>query len=188
MIYFTSDLHLGHANIIRHCNRPFASAEEMDAALIANWNAKVREKDTVYILGDLMFRNKRPPEEYLAQLPGKKHLIVGNHDKAWMKKVDLTAWFESVEMMQFLKEGQQKMTLCHYPMMTWPFANYDGWMIYGHIHESTDMLFWPLIQQSSRMLNAGADVNGFAPVTFEEMVENNRLHREQAARRQLEEA
>ena len=57
MIFYTSDLHLGHANIIRHCNRPFASAEEMDEVLIENWNAKVTNADTIHILGDLMFRN-----------------------------------------------------------------------------------------------------------------------------------
>ena len=56
MNYFTSDLHLGHRNIIRLCNRPFATIEEMDETLIRNWNAKVTNGDTVYILGDLLFR------------------------------------------------------------------------------------------------------------------------------------
>ena len=99
MIYYTSDLHLGHANIITHCNRPFSAVDEMDEVLIDNWNAKVTNADTVYVLGDLMFRNKRPAEAYLSRLKGRKHLVVGNHDKAWMKKVDLSRWFESVEMM-----------------------------------------------------------------------------------------
>ena len=107
MIFYTSDLHLGHANIIRHCNRPFASVEDMDEALIGNWNAKVTDGDTVHILGDLMFRNSCPSEEYLSRLKGKKHLVVGNHDKAWMKKVDLSRWFESVEMMRFFTDGQR---------------------------------------------------------------------------------
>lgn len=71
MIYFTSDLHLGHKNIIRLCNRPFSSIEEMDAVLIENWNRKVHQNDTVYILGDLMFRSEKPPEEYLRQLKGR---------------------------------------------------------------------------------------------------------------------
>lgn len=62
MIYFTSDLHLGHANVIRHCNRPFSSAEELDEVLIQNWNSRVTNNDTVYILGDLMFRNQKLPE------------------------------------------------------------------------------------------------------------------------------
>lgn len=188
MILFTSDLHLGHANIIRHCNRPFASVEEMDEVLIANWNRKVHRDDTVYILGDLMFRNKRPPEEYLSQLKGKKHLVVGNHDKAWMKKVKLEDWFESVNMMLFTSDGQRHLTMCHYPMMTWPFANHEGWHIYAHIHDNTSMDYWPLIERSPRMLNAGVDINGFAPVTFEEMKENNTTHMARvAAKRMVEE-
>ena len=89
MVFFTSDLHLGHRNIIRLCNRPFSSIDEMDEYLIEKWNKKVTNADTVYILGDLMFRNEKPPEEYLRQLRGKKHLIIGNHDREWIKKYDL---------------------------------------------------------------------------------------------------
>lgn len=180
MTFFTSDLHLGHANIIRHCNRPFESVEEMDEVILQRWNAKVNPADTVYILGDLMFRNSKPPEEYLAQMPGKKHFIVGNHDKAWMKKTDLGRWFGSVDMMLFTSDGLRKLTMCHYPMMSWPFSNHEGWMIYGHIHENTDMDYWPLIDRYDRMLNAGVDINGFAPVTFDEMLENNIAHKKKA--------
>jgi len=57
MIYFTADHHFGHANIIRHCSRPFSSVAEMDASLLENWNSCVGQNDTVYILGDLFFRN-----------------------------------------------------------------------------------------------------------------------------------
>ena len=185
MILFTSDLHLGHANIIKHCNRPFQSVEEMDEFILEKWNAKVKPQDTVYILGDLMFRNKRSPEEYLSRMPGKKFLVVGNHDKAWMKKVDLARWFEGIEMMRFMSDGQRKLTLCHYPMMTWPFSNHDGWMVYAHIHENTDMDYWPLIERSDRMLNAGVDINGFEPVTFEEMMENNLSHKAKTAARRI---
>ena len=56
MIYFTADTHFDHANIIRFCNRPFATVGEMNEALIANWNRKVHGNDTVYILGDMFFR------------------------------------------------------------------------------------------------------------------------------------
>ena len=88
MIYFTADLHFGHENIIAHCNRPFESTAEMDEMLLTNWCNQVHETDTVYILGDLMFYCK-DPEHYLQRLPGRKHLIVGNHDPVWMKKVDV---------------------------------------------------------------------------------------------------
>ena len=70
-IFFTGDQHFGHANIIRHCNRPFANAFEMDRCMIARWNERVGVNDTVYIVGDLIFRAQFPPETYLLQLPGK---------------------------------------------------------------------------------------------------------------------
>lgn len=144
MIFYISDPHLGHKNIIKFCNRPFSCADEIGEAIIDNWNSRVTNGDTVRIMGDLMFRNRKHPEEYLSRLKGKKHLIVGNHDKAWMKKVDLSRWFESVEMMTFFTDGDRKITMCHYPMMSWPFSNHGGWMIYGHIHENTNMDYWPL--------------------------------------------
>jgi len=82
MVYYTSDLHLGHKNIIRFCDRPFADVTEMDEVLIANYNKRITNSDTVFILRDLMFRIAQNPEVYLDRLKGKKHLILGNHDKA----------------------------------------------------------------------------------------------------------
>ena len=178
MIYYTSDLHLGHANVIRHCDRPFADANEMDAALINNWNAKVHRNDTVYIVGDFLFRAKCPAEEYLSVLKGKKHLIIGNHDKYWMKKVDLSVWFESVSPMLFVQDSGHTATLCHYPMMSWLGMSKGGFMVYGHIHNNTNADYWPLIAARSQMLNAGVDINGFAPVTLDEMIEYNRRFKE----------
>lgn len=112
MNYFTSDLHLGHRNIIRLCNRPFATIEEMDETLIRNWNAKVTNGDTVYILGDLLFRNEKPAEEYLKQLKGKKHPIIGNHDRDWVKKCNLEDFFESVNNLHFISDGKRQMRSC----------------------------------------------------------------------------
>ena len=77
MIYFTADTHFGHYNVIRFCDRPFASAEEMDEAMIQNWNDRVTGNDTVYILGDMFFRSTNA-EGILKRLKGKKRLIVGN--------------------------------------------------------------------------------------------------------------
>ena len=63
--YYTSDLHLGHANIIKLCNRPFSNTEEMDETLVSNWNARVHRDDHVYIIGDLAFRNAQSVVNYL---------------------------------------------------------------------------------------------------------------------------
>ena len=171
MVYFTSDTHFDHANIIRFCNRPFATVEEMNEALIANWNRKVHRDDTVYIMGDMFFRTT-DPEPILQRLKGKKHLIVGNHDSQWMKKVDMDRYFESVELMKEASDGQHGFTLCHYPLLSWNRQR-RTWMIHGHIHEDTSMDFWPLIYARENVLNAGVDVNNYEPVTFAELLENN---------------
>ena len=97
MIYFTSDLHLGHKNIIKLCHRPFASLEEMDETLVSNWNQVVTNGDTVYIVGDLMFRTQNHPSDVLRRLRGKKNLILGNHDRGWLNKTEAADFFKSVE-------------------------------------------------------------------------------------------
>ena len=171
MVYFTSDTPFDHANIIRFCNRPFVTIEEMNEALITNWNRKVHRDDTVYIMGDMFFRTT-DPEPILQRLKGKKHLIVGNHDNQWMKKVDLDRYFETVELMKEASDGQHGFTLCHYPLLSWNHQR-RTWMIHGHIHEDTSMDFWPLIFMRENVLNAGVDVNNYEPVTFAELVENN---------------
>jgi len=176
MIFFTGDQHFGHRNIIKLCNRPFSSIGEMDSILIENWNKAVRPADTVYILGDLMFRNEKPPEEYLRQLNGKKHLITGNHDRKWTRECDLNCYFLSVSNLDFISTGAQQMTLCHFPMMSWPHIA-RAYMVHGHIHANTDADYWPYIAQSEKILNAGVDINGFKPVCFDELVENNARHK-----------
>lgn len=173
MIYFTADHHFGHKNIIKHCSRPFQTLAEMDEALIANWNAVVKKNDTVYIMGDLFFRNVTSADEYLQRLKGKKHLLIGNHDKDWMKKTDLPRYFESVERMTEINDGARKITLCHYPMMTWNHISKGSYMIHGHIHNNTDADYFSLIRNMPNLLNAGVDVNNYRPVGFNELLENN---------------
>lgn len=173
MTFFTSDLHFGHINIIRLCNRPFETQEEMDAALLSNWNAKVGVNDTVYILGDLFFRAVTI-EPILRALHGRKHLILGNHDSSWTSKVNLSDYFESVQTVKEIMLDGTPLTLCHYPMLCYPNER-RGYMIYGHLHNNVATDYWPLIARRPRMLNAGVDVNGFAPATFEELLVNNRV-------------
>ena len=80
-IWWTSDTHFYHANVIKYSKRPFANVEEMNAALVRNWVAVVQPGDTIYHLGDFSFGRKEQNEALLQQLHGHKHLILGNHDK-----------------------------------------------------------------------------------------------------------
>jgi len=173
MIFFTADHHFGHANIIKHCNRPFETVKEMDETLLKNWNAAVGKQDTVYILGDLFFRNATSADEYLRQMKGKKHLILGNHDKDWKKRVNLTDYFESVLQMAEITDGAHKITLCHYPMMSWNGIAKGSYMIHGHIHNNTHADYFALIRKMPNLLNAGVEINGFKPVSFKELIANN---------------
>ena len=79
-LFFTSDTHFGHENIITFCNRPFESIEEHDRVLIQNWNSVVTPDDTVFHLGDFCFGNGYKWYEILGQLNGHIYLIRGNHD------------------------------------------------------------------------------------------------------------
>lgn len=173
MIYFTSDNHFGHANILRLCGRPFADVQEMDAFMESAWNSTVRPQDEVYVLGDLMFRTAADPASLLSRLNGKKHLIVGNHDPSWMKKTDVDRFFVSVSALETLRIDRVPIVLCHYPMLEWDGYYAGAYHVFGHIHNKTDQLYFPLIAANDRMLNAGVDVNGFRPVLFPELVKNN---------------
>ena len=174
-ILFTADLHLGHANIIKHCERPFLNAEEMDEHLISAWNVHVRPNDTVYIIGDLIFRNTVSPDNYLSRLRGKKHLILGNHDKDWIKKADMPKHFISVERFAEISDGQHKITLCHYPLMSWNQIMKGSYMIHGHIHNNRDAMYFPLIREMPNLLNAGVEINNYHPVKLSELMRNNEV-------------
>ena len=137
MTYFTADLHLGHEGIIRFCNRPFTSVSEMDEVLIRNWNSRITDRDDVYILGDLMHKSKKKPENVLGELKGRKHLIIGNHD-GWLKDIDAGKYLVEVEKMIELKMNGMELTLCHYPLLSWPHMHQGGYCIFGHIHPE----FW----------------------------------------------
>jgi calcineurin-like phosphoesterase family protein len=81
MLFFTSDLHFNHANVIAYCSRPFKDVDEMNATLIANWNETVAPSDTVWLLGDVCLGDIKQSLGLVANLHGTKHLVVGNHDR-----------------------------------------------------------------------------------------------------------
>src|SRR5271169_1776785 len=79
MIYFSSDDHFWHNNVIRYCNRPYSSVEQMNEDMVLKWNSVVKPEDTVYCLGDFSLAF-RAVETFTARLMGKKKLVPGNHD------------------------------------------------------------------------------------------------------------
>lgn len=176
-VFFTSDLHFGHRNVIRFDNRPFASAEEMDEALITNWNAKVGEEDTVYILGDVSWYSPNKTLEILGRLHGKKILIRGNHDKRWLSP-KVSPAFESIhDYLEIKLSDRIHITLCHYPIVFFNRHHYGSYMFYGHVHNShewnmTENYKYELQQLDIQcnMFNVGCMIHDYEPKTFEEIV------------------
>ncbi len=158
-IFVISDLHLGHANIIRYCSRPFPhdATDEMDQVLIKNWNYTVKPGDRIYHIGDLCYGPyAKTPYEYLRQLNGAISLIRGNHDEG-------------------SKTASQKETLVHKGI---PFAlihnpndipeTFSGWVIHGH-HHNNNLADFPFINFEKRRINVSAEVVRYQPVSLSDL-------------------
>lgn len=159
MIYFTSDLHLGHANIIRLCARPFTGLAEYEATLIKNWNNTVNTKDEVYILGDVAFKcSKDHANKILGQLNGTKYLLRGNHDGRYIDSLVLK-WVKDYWELLYNK---RLWVLGHYPFASWN-GQYKGSInLCGHRHLRVKSLV-------RNQIDVGVDAWNFTPVSIESL-------------------
>lgn len=132
--YFSSDLHLGHANVIKYDGRPYKNVGEMDEALIENHNSVVGDDDDWYFLGDFSFSKTRN-REYMERLNGNKFFIKGNHDNHEMIKLYKEYGTYLGELAQ-VDVGGQRIVLCHYAMRVWDKSHRGVWQLYGHSHHS----------------------------------------------------
>ncbi len=134
--FFTADTHAYHHNIIRHCNRPWGSADEMTEALANNINEVVGLNDTLYHLGDFAWGHPKNIERFRGLINcSNVHLMYGNHDKVIRKHEYLRSLFDSVNDLLTIKTpDNQKIVLCHYAMRTWNCAHHGAWHLYGHSH------------------------------------------------------
>lgn len=174
-IFFTSDTHFGHENILKYCSRPFANIKEHDEELIRRWNSKVPEEGIVFHLGDVAFDTNKRISEILHQLNGKIYLIIGNHD--WRRITDQHKWrFEEMSQQMSIKIGKTNIILNHYPLLTFAgvWKGLDAtWQLFGHVHTSP-YTAQGLDHQRLNMLfttqyDVGVDNNDFTPVSFNDV-------------------
>ena len=142
-IWFVADTHLGHANIIKYDNRPFANIKEHDDTIISNWNSVVKKGDSVYHLGDVSFGcSRKYAQELVWRLNGQIYLIRGNHDKHVDKPgiKERFVWIKDLHVMRLKENGKvyQHITLCHYAMRRWYKSHWGSFSLYGHSHNSLD--------------------------------------------------
>lgn len=145
MEYITADHHFYHTNIIKYCDRPFKSTEEMNETMIDRWNRVVSKSDTVYHLGDFALATREQIKELLDRLNGYKILIRGNHDKG--KKLMGQLGFDKVYNSHIKYKGN---ILSHRPFKSnyklfnvcvemWNYfpikmPKQKGLLIHGHVH------------------------------------------------------
>lgn len=177
-IFFTSDSHYGHTNIIKYCNRPFSSIEEHDDTLIKRWNEKVGKDDIIFHLGDFAFASEKYISEILEQLNGKKYLIFGNHDWRRMTKSICEKYFEDTSQQMVIRIDDKLIYLNHFPFLCFSGAwkGLDAtWQIFGHVHSgpnnNTGLDNDRLRYLFPTQFDCGVDHNNFYPYSFEEIKE-----------------
>jgi calcineurin-like phosphoesterase family protein len=160
MFYFSSDFHLFHKNIIKHCNRPFSSIEEMNETIIDNYNAVVKPNDIFYFLGDFCWNLKlEQMQGLLNRFNGKKNIIMGNHDD---KKIFRNlSGIESLTQNVMLKAYGEHIWLSHYSHRVWDRSHHGAWHLFGHSHGS--------IPPHNKSFDVGVDCWEFKPLSFEQI-------------------
>jgi len=179
-VWFTADLHLGHTNIVGYCGRPYRSAEDMDASLVALWNATVAPRDEVWVLGDVAMGRIADSLALVRLLNGTKRLVAGNHDRCFeaprgrakaARSEDsyLDAGFTEVAHGTLSVEVEGRRVLaCHFPfegdshgqdryVEHRPRDDGCAWLLHGHVHDS--------YLQRGRMINVGVDAWAGRPVS-----------------------
>lgn len=170
--YYISDCHFGHKNVLIFDQRPFADIEEMDQAMIENWNQKVGKDDEVYILGDFQYRSDKGPVWYLQKLNGKKYLVIGNHDEKTLKYPGALDYFEKMDKMMHVEDNGKHICLCHFPICEWNGYYRNSYHLYGHIHARlSDTCL--VMRSRKNAYNAAACINNYTPSTLEEIIQNN---------------
>ncbi len=181
-VFFTSDLHFGHENVIRFDNRPFSSVEEMDAELIRRWNAKVNPGDLVYVLGDMIWKTRNDDAPSLIKsLNGQIILIKGNHDRFLHNskaKAALAGIKDYDDICVKLENGEtRRCILSHYFIPMYNGHRFQAIHLHGHSHRTEEAVMELTIARAlnnegykNEIYNVGCMYWNYEPVTLDEIL------------------
>ena len=167
--FITSDLHFGHANIMKFCPETRARFKNdvayMNEAMVREWNEIVQPEDLTYILGDVAFCNVQTATGFLRRMNGRKVLIVGNHDRKLVQDKSFCNEFVSVEKYLDINYDGHKIVMFHYPIFEWDQAHRGAIHFYGHKHGGAcpDMTKY-------RARDVGMDATGRIVVSMEDAI------------------
>lgn len=191
MNYFISDLHIGHANAIKYDGRPFSDINEMNNAIIKNWNSRVQDNDTVYILGDFIWGKEPEWQDVVRLLSGNKVLIRGNHDPRQFSNAT-KQMFQEITNLKEIKDSGKHVVMCHYPIPFFRAGFSDSsYMLYGHVHRTKEYEYIKELRKSvqanssgygtpsGNFINVGAMMPymNYTPRTLEEIIAGDMEYR-----------
>lgn len=165
MIYFTSDLHLGHKNVLKHCYRPFDTIEQMNKHFISNINNTVGMNDELYILGDFTAYGVKRGDgmRFREQIKCRNvYLIYGNHDKDYRE----CRCFQGLFHYHEVKTDEGKIICFHYPIHVWNQKHHGSLHLHGHQHNKPEYNFGNKKIGLLRY-DVGVDANDYAPVSLD---------------------
>lgn len=178
-VFFTSDTHFSHDNIIRYCNRPYKDIYHMNEEIISNWNRVVKPNDIVFHLGDFMFGDVTTFHSIRDRLNGKIYLIMGNHDWKILNQHIIDDAFEGVYNQLKITVDGQTIYLNHFPYLAFDgiYRDKPTWQLFGHVHSDKnlhdqhspdkDRLGYLLPMQ----YDVGMDNNYYTPISFADVKE-----------------
>jgi len=172
-IYFISDFHIGHANVIRFDNRPYKDIHEMSDVLADNWNSVVGEDDHVFFLGDLSYKSKPADvKKFVDKLNGRIYAVIGNHDR--VNELRNLKRFETIdkEYNILIKDdrvarGYQELHLSHYPILSWNNIRYGSIHLHGHTHQNmlnSGQYDW---FYKRRVMDVGCNGINYTPISYD---------------------
>ncbi len=174
MIYFSSDHHYFHKNILKYQpNRKYSSLDEMNRDYIKKWNQTVKPNDDIYYIGDFAFASKPDALSIYKQLNGRKYLVSGNHDSDGT----LTLPWQFVKQYYELKYQKQTFVLCHYPFESWNKSFHGSYHLHGHSHGH-------MPSENRLRLDVGVDCHDGFPIAITQVCDILQLRTEAWKRNQ----
>lgn len=131
--YFMADTHIDHNADFVVKNNGFETVEEYNEAVIDGINYRVKKEDTLYLLGDVCWKD---PFSFLRKINCQDVKIIrGNHDASLYKNKHLVP--NNVTLLEdiiMINVEKQDIVLCHFPMICWNKSHWGSWLLYGHVH------------------------------------------------------
>lgn len=166
--WVTSDLHFGHANIMKFCPQTRArfnnDVNYMNEAMVEEWNDKVDPGDLVYILGDVAFLPAAKAVEYMRRLNGDKILIEGNHDRKLLNDPAFVRCFVEVHKYLDINYDKHKVVMFHYPISEWDQMHRGALHFHGHLHGGVSGL------EKYRAMDVAMDATGEIVISMERAI------------------